>query len=233
MASVRNHRGLVGRLVLAVWLSSIAFSAPASVEASCNPHRATNGNYYYMGVAKALSNITAVRSTIKTYNPYINGTGGFSYSWVMLPGPVNNEWMQIGPYKSGAGPSMTAQWMQPGWTAPRQADFAFPAVGSNHVYEVDTNRVTKLFIARMDDGIYANPILSWTPNSAQIFAEDLNLANQLMGDSSTHERFVSNGVSTDPQWVAFSNMTGSVSASTSHFGSSGSAVSFDVWDKCQ
>ncbi len=221
--------GNVARVVLAVVLAASTVAiAPTPTLAACNPGRANNGTYYFMGTSKTLSGITGVSSNIRTYSPYVS-SNGFSYSWVMLPGPGNKQWAQIGPYKS-ATQLVTAVQVNNNFSSPIQWNFAATAVGSVHTYQV-LRGAPGSYAMLIDGVIKVSYQLGYAAPGAQIYAEINTLATQLMGDSSTKESFASNRVrNSSGTW---STLSTSISPSTSHFGSSGSSgTTFYVWDKC-
>lgn len=223
--------GGVARVVVAVALavSSIAI-APTPTLAACNPGRPNNGTYYFMGTSKTLTGITGVSSNIRTYSPYVS-SNGFSYSWVMLPGPGNNQWAQIGPYKS-ATQLVTAVQVNNNFSSPIQWNFAATTVGSVHTYQVLQAPGAPGNYAMLQDGVVKISYnLGYVAPGAQIYAEINTLATQLMGDSTTKESFAVNKVRNSSS--SWSTLSTSISASTTNFGSSGSSGStFYVWDKC-
>ena len=147
----------------------------------------------------------------------------------MLPGPGNNQWAQIGPYKSATQLVTTVQ-VNNNFPSPIQWNFAATTVGSVHTYQVLRGGAWQL---RNASGRGHQDILhlGYAAPGAQIYAEINTLATQLMGDSSTKESFAANKVRNSSS--SWSTLSTGISASTTHFGSSGSSGStFYVWDKC-
>lgn len=228
-------RRLIGQglrvLLSLVLATSVSLTTTPVAQASCNPGRSANSTYYWMGTNKSLTGITGVQSTIRTYDPYMSNSGGFSYAWVMLVGNTTHQYMQIGPYESAAGRSTTVQ-INNDWANPIQWDFAATSVGSYHTYQVLLGSPGSL-AAKIDTDIKISYSLGITPKHGQIFAEIVNRANQMMGDSSTKEYFNVNQVrNASRNWVNIST-SNPISPPTSYFGSSGNGYSFYVWDKCQ
>lgn len=218
-------------LLSAVLAIGVGFSSPSAVQASCNPHRGTTSDIIWMGTNRGLTGITGVQSSIRTYDPYISGSGGISYAWSMLAGTGQHQYMQIGPFKSAAGRSMTVQ-INNDWANPIQWDFAAPTVGSVHTYLVlaaPGNPTSKA--AQYDTQIKISYNLPFTAKVGEVYAEIVNQANQLMGDATTKEYFNVNQVRNSAG--TWSQITSAISPPTTHYGSSGTGYSFYVWDKCQ
>jgi hypothetical protein len=182
-----------------------------------------------MGVDDGLSGARAVYSEIKTYDPTVVGSG-FSYAWVMLPGPVNLEWAQIGPYKAAANRTTQYQFQQPGHPMVWQDLPAYP-VGSVHTYSVGVEPATHRFHVYVDGVDKASTVLNWTPPGAEIDSEIWQLSSQLMGEASNHETFRNNQImNAAGNWQTYA---GSLTPPNSHFSSSGIAIGFDTWDLCK
>lgn len=211
--------------------ASIAMATASPAAASCNPHRADDGVPYLVGTSQTLAGITGVMSTIRTYSPYVSANG-FSYAWVMLPGPNPGQWIQIGPYAAATRMATTVQVNNNFAGGPVQWDFAATSVGSYHTYDVLRAPGDPYSYAAMMDGqIFISYRLTYVAPGAQVFAEINTLATQLMGDSTTKEYFNVNQVR-NSAGTAWSPITNTISPSTTHFGTSGSGYSFYTWDKC-
>jgi len=215
----------------AVLLAAATLVTPPQVlAASCNPHRAADNHAYWVGVTDPLSGTRAVYSQIKTYDPYVSGSG-FSYAWVMLPGPGSSSWAQIGPYRAASRLTTTIQWNQPGDPAPTQMDLPATTVGSVHTYSVGFAPSTHTFVFYLDGATKASTTLSWAPTSAQVFSEIWQLSSQLMGDASSKESFGSTEImNSSGSWQWYS---GTLSPPTTHFSDSGGPVTFFTWDLCK
>jgi len=227
---VQHH---LSRLLLACAAGLLSASTllvnPPAAAASCTPP-ARGAGYAWMGVSETMSGARAVYSEIKTYDPFVGGSG-FSYAWVMLPGSGSNQWAQIGSYKSAAGRTTTAQFMQQSFAYAIQYDWPAKTVGSVHSYSVGRDPATHVFQAYVDGSSVKSITLDWTPNGAQIYSEITPLSNQLMGEASNHETFGNNQImNASAQWQTFA---GQVSTPTTSFGSNGSAISFGTWDLCK
>ncbi len=214
-------------ILLVVWPALLAM--PLRVAAACDPNRPQTAEYNWVSASTALVGARGVYAQIKTYSPYVEASG-FSYSWVMLPGPAANEWAQIGPNKTAGNWVTQYQLQQPGHPLIWGDLPAYP-IGSVHSYSVGTDPVTNQFHVYVDGVDKAWATLYWTPSGASIAAETWLLSSQLMGESSSHETF-RNGqyMNASGTWQS---MSGSVtSTDTNHFSYSGNAVNFDSWDRC-
>lgn len=232
----RANGAVVGRTAVTVLLATglLLGGSGRVATAACDPHRPADGHYYWVGRGQTLGNVSGVRSTIKTYDAFVKGNG-FSYAWVMLPGPANHEWAQIGPYDVSSGSRSTyVQWMSPSDSSPHGMDFPSWPVGSNVRYTVTFNNGTRKFTFRDDSGILVTTpaIWEWTPGGAHIFAEIWQLSSQLMGDSSNKEIFNNNQVAVSGgAWQAFNGVL--YSYDMSHFSFGGTNSLFNTWDLCQ
>ena len=229
---VKQLGSRLARMALAISLAASAGLVTASpVAASCNPQRVDNGLYYSAGTQQTLSGITGVMSTIRTYRPYVSANG-FSYAWVMLPGPGNLQWIQIGPYASATRMTTTVQVDNAFPNGPVQWDFAATAVGSSHTYDVlRAPGDPHSYAAMMDGQILISYSLAYTAPGAQIYAEINTFATQLMGDSSTKEYFNVNQLRNSAgSWI---HVTSGVGATNTHFAYSGTGYSFYTWDMCK
>jgi len=216
------------KLVLAATLSAASIvSSATSVFASCNPGRSNNGRTYW--VYRFQGTATGIFSKITVYKPYV--LNGFSYSWVMLPGPSNYEWAQVGPYEYPSGTMRTVvQWADPTSPPPhyQQMDFAAEPVGSKPTFEV-------LYIPSLqkyemfDNGSLLKSVVitSWIPAGGEIAGEITTYANQMMGASSANEVFDLNQIQYSGSWHTFNGVLPNYDPA---FGESGSGAKFNIWD---
>jgi hypothetical protein len=176
---------------------------------------------------------------MNTYIPYV-APGDFSYAWVMLTGDGDLEVVQIGP-RSEAGAT------QQNWTFAFWADGACPTCeqgevylagkipGSEHEYKVTYNAADHVLKYWVDGGkIGESAPLSWTPTGAILNGEISGRKSQMMGRigeaaQAFHDNYYRLGDST-VQWTPATGTTNN--SDVTHFGQTGSAFGFYVWDKC-
>jgi hypothetical protein len=208
------------------WVSSSAL-------ASCIPNRPLTQAYRFAARSQTQSTANGVTSRLSTYAPYVP-TGGFSYSWVMLPGAGAFQWAQIGNYAVGGGVRRTT--VQYAWTNPaRQIDLPAKAVGSYHYYQVfrDTTFLTPHFWFRVDGVNVADVAFNnWSPAGAQVTGEVWIYRTQMMGATNAHQRFLENQIYYAGAWHTFAGTV--INSDSTWYGMSGTAANFDIWDKaCQ
>ncbi len=221
----------LGRLTGAGLLTaSMLLAPPAGASAACSDmHRSATNSYLWMGSTDTLASARAVYSTIKTYDPLVTGNG-FSYAWVMLPGPANFEWAQIGPYKAAGNRTTQYQLQQPGHSLV-WGDLLAYAVGTVHDYSVGFDPGNHQFHVYVDGVDKFWTTLSWTPSGAEIYSEIYSMSSQLMGEASSHETYRNDQIMNPAgSWQWYS---GAVSWTNQHFATSGNAINVDTWDLCQ
>lgn len=219
------------RLLLIVWLLAASFYAfdAGDTLAACNPGRANDGLYYQVGRDQTVA-ATGIFSKIYTYSPFVT-SGRFAYSWVMLGGPSNYMWAQIGDWVGASGPvknpHTSLQYAWPGLPY-RQLDFPAQTVGTSDTMEVTyfaPNHEFEFFA----NGtlLYSIQITQWVPVGARISSEIDSYSVQQMGARNLNEVFDINQIQYSGTWHTYN---GVLVPYNSAFGESGYGGSFNTWD---
>jgi hypothetical protein len=182
------------------------------------------------GRIQSKSGVTGVYSQIYTYGPPYVPVGGFSYAWVMLPGPANWEWAQIGANAVSGGARETL--IQYAWSSTQihNIHLAAKAIGSFHYYDIDYEPTFHRHTFFIDGSQVASvDVTQWTPVGAQIVAEVWLLDSQMMGGRNDREAFRDNHISYSGADHSFAGTV--VNSNTSRYDWLGTADSFTVWDR--
>jgi len=217
-------------ITLVASILTLLLATPTPSEAACFTGRTnTFGNWQVDRKYLSSSTVHGIKSQLSTYSPYV--VDDFSYAWVMLTRGANWTWAQIGNYSvQGYVRHLSIQYAF-GSPPAYQIDLPAEAVGSLHTDEVTYTEPNAFRFLTDGSADYSDIHMTWTPTVAFISGEITNYANQMMGDSSTHQHFFNNKIKLAGSYVDFNGTLDSYL--TAHFGESGSGPNFDIWDLCQ